>query len=67
MVFNSIQLHSIVRLANQVKRKFELSGFDHASATQLAKPNYSTFENAKKGLKKQKICHFRVLKLIIDP
>lgn len=29
MVFNSIQLHSIVRLANQVKRKFELSGFDH--------------------------------------
>ena len=28
IVFSSIQLHSIVRLANQVKRKFELRGLD---------------------------------------
>ena len=37
------------------------------SATQLAKSNYGTFENAKKGLKKQNFCHFRVLTLIIVP
>ena len=66
IVFSSIQLHSIVRLANQVKRKFELSGLDYTSATQLAKSNSGTFENAKQGLKKPILCLFRVLKLI-DP
>ena len=36
------------------------------SATHLAKRNYGIFENAKRGLKKQNFCHFRVLKLM-DP
>ena len=34
------------------------------TATQLAKQNYGTFENAKNGLKKENFCLFRVLKLI---